>query len=106
MAEHLARSELVEHALAVDELDGPRADHPHVRRRRRALGEDDVAGGVELDLDGASHGLQGLRLECVERREPPEESGDVVDAHGVSVADRRAARTWRTGGRRAATLGR
>ena len=57
-AEQLAGTEEVEHAAVVDELDAPRADDPHARLRRRALGEDRLAVGERADLRRAGEPLR------------------------------------------------
>ena len=77
-AEQLAGTEEVEHAAVVDELDAPRADDPHARLRRRALGEDRLAVGERADLRRAGEPRELVRREGVERRVRPQELGDLV----------------------------
>ena len=77
MTEQLTALEPVEHALVRDDLDRPAAYHPQVLHGLRALGEDDCARQVELDLRGRGDLLEIAPIDRVERGVRTEEVNDI-----------------------------
>jgi hypothetical protein len=58
VSEQLTYSELVEHAVVVDDLDSAAAHDAQVTDRLSALREDRRTGGMALGLGGRRHALE------------------------------------------------
>ena len=82
VAEELARSEQVDHAVLVQELDRPGAHDADVLDRRRPLCEDEPPLGMELDLRRVGDARDLVGGQRVEGRVGPEELGDLVHPGG------------------------